>query len=120
MTMKLIIWVPGKPLIHGFVRREFKWSEKHKCYIHGGKEYTPEEFNAVAPQAFSRGEDMHPCAKAIVEAEAAPKAAPPPAPVTTISAKEITEDDAVAVLMRIAPHRLRRGPGRPPAQEKSA
>lgn len=120
-NIKLIIWIPGRPNVYGFVRREFKWSEKHKCFIHGGKEYTPEEFNALGEQTFYRAEDMHPAVKAIIEPVAAtpapaPVVIPPPPAVATISAaREITEDEAAAVLMRLAPHRLRKAVGRPPA-----
>lgn len=110
--IKLIIWIPGRTNIHGFVRREFKWSEKHKCFIHAGKEYTPEEFSKLTEQVFYRAEDMHPAVKVLIE----PEPVAPPAPISTITtAREITEDEAVSVLMRVAPHRLRRAPGRPPA-----
>lgn len=104
---KLIIWVPGKPNLHGYRRRDFAWSEQHKCFVHDGKEYTPEEFNAVAEKVFRRSEDMHPCVRVIEDGQ---KTAPvKPAPVSTITAREITEEDAVATLMRLAPHRLKKG-----------
>lgn len=117
-NIKLIIWIPGRTNVYGFVRREFKWSAKHKCFIHAGKEYTPEEFNKLGEQVFYRAEDMHPAVKVLIEPEAAPATAPTPepAPVSTITtAREITEDEAVSVLMRVAPHRLKRAAGRPPA-----
>lgn len=105
---KLIIWVPGKTNLHGFRRRDFHWNEKHKCFIHDGKEYTPAEFNAVAEKVMRRSEDMHPCVKVLDDAVEAKAPAPAPAPIATITAREITEDDAVATLMRLAPHRLKK------------
>lgn len=109
---KLIIWVPGKPNLHGYRRRDFAWSEKHKCFVHDGKEYTPDEFNAVAEKVFRRSEDMHPCVRAFDDGQKAapvrPAPAPAPLPVATITAREITEEDAVATLMRLAPHRLKK------------
>ena len=110
---KLIIWVPGKPNLHGYRRRDFAWSEQHKCFVHEGKEYTPEEFNAVAEKVFRRSEDMHPCVRALDDGQKAapvrPASVTAPAPVATITAREITEEDAVATLMRLAPHRLKKG-----------
>lgn len=109
---KLIIWVPGKPNLHGYRRRDFAWSEKHNCFIHDGKEYAPDEFNAVAEKVFRRSEDMHPCVRAFDDGQKAapvrPAPVPAPLPVATITAREITEDDAVATLMRLAPHRLKK------------
>lgn len=62
---KLIIYVTGKPSLHGYKRREFTWSAVHNCHVFQNKEYAPEEFNAVAEKVLRDNQDMHPLVRAV-------------------------------------------------------
>lgn len=113
MSAKLIIWIPGTPNIHGYIRRDFKWSPPHKCYLYLGRELEIEEFNRVVDKAIRENERWHPSVKAIA---AVPQEAP--ASISTLSvAREITVEEAEEVMLRLAPGRLKKMPGRKPAQQ---
>lgn len=100
--VKLIICVTsGRPLIYGFKRGEFIWSEEHKCYIYHGKEFDEVEFNKVADRALRSFSDMLPTVRIISE--------PAKAPISEIPSDDlrpITIEEATAFLMREAPHLL--------------
>lgn len=121
---KLIIWVEGRPNMNGPKRGSFHWSEAHGCYIYGGREIPAAEFNAV----YDRARVMNPkltmkvrvvdvgAAQATI---AAPIKTPPTvtavANVATITmAREITVEEAEAVMVRLAPERLKKKTGKPP------
>lgn len=72
----LIIWIGGKARIHGFKRREFTWHEARQLYLYGGREYTPQEFNAVYEKAMKNNADMLPRVS-VVPALGAPSADAP-------------------------------------------
>ncbi len=111
---KLIIYVGGKPLINGYSRRDFHWSEAHRCYIWGGKELNDSEFNVAYEQAIKNHADLVPRVRVIsltVEPAVVVKLETVTAvePVATISvAREISLDDAIAVVARLAPERLKK------------
>jgi hypothetical protein len=108
---KLIIWIGGKPLLNGYRIRDFHWAVAHNCYIYEGKELDESEFNVAFEKAFRNNMDLHPKVK-VVGMIAPP--AKPVAPVAHISAsKEITLDQAVAVVAELAPDKLKRPLGRP-------
>ncbi len=107
---RLIIYVSGKPLLHGHKRREFLWSPAHKCYLYGGKEIEAAEFNAIYEKAMRTNADMNPRVL-VTNADAS---AAPIAPVATIAAHEITTEEAEAVLARLAPERLKKKTGPKP------
>lgn len=100
---KLIICLSGKPLIHGYKRREFTWSADHGCYLYKGREFECHEFNEIVDKVMRSNEDMHPSVK-VVQLSDKPIAL---APIATISAREITVAEAEEVLFRMAPHRLK-------------
>lgn len=106
---KLILYVTGKPLLYGFKRGEFKWSQPHQCYIYQGKVFSESEFNAVADRVLRGFPDMFPSAR-VVELSAT---VPAPAPIATIAqGREITVEEAEAALQRLAPEMLKKKPGR--------
>ncbi len=107
---RLIIYVTGKPNLHGHKRREFLWSPAHKLYLYGGSEISAEAFNEIYEKAMKTNADMNPRVK-VVDAGATVAIqhvtfTTPPAP------QEITEEQAVAVLQRLAPELLKKKPGR--------
>lgn len=103
--MKLIIYAKGKPIIHGYKQREFRWMQKHGCYVFREKEYAPEEFNAAVEKVMQDNLDLHPMVR-VLDVEAVV------APITTISvAREVTVSEAEEVMERLAPHRLKKKPG---------
>lgn len=107
----LIIYVSGRLNLNGHRIREFKWSEVHKKHIYLGRELTPEEFNPLFEKAWKNNADLMPRVMVIGAAPALPVTAP--APVATITAaREITADEAEAVLARLRPERLKQKPGR--------
>ena len=109
---KLIIWVPGYPTVNGHARGEYQWSEKHQCYIYHGQELDPETFNEVVERAIRDYPTLYALVKAV-------PSAPDPAPVhLTVEALDIEETkqeftlaDALDLVERLAPHRLKKQPG---------
>lgn len=101
---KLIIWVPGKPLLYGYHRSEFKWSEPHQCYIYQGRVFEEKEFNGAADRALKNYADLFPSVKVVEFSE----------PVVA-ERHEITVAEAEEVLIRYAPHRLKQKSGPKPA-----
>lgn len=115
MSAKLIIWIAGKPLLNGHKQREFIWDASHGCYIYGGKEIDAADFNDIYEKAVRNNSDMSPRVRVVgisVTVRAQPPIeTPPPAPITTISAREITADEAEEVLQRERPDRLKKKTG---------
>ena len=96
----------------GYRQREFHWSEVHRCFIYEGKEFSPAEFNAKFDKAIKNNVDFNVRVKVVDASEsAAPVVAAPPPP----APREITLDEAEAVIQRLAPDRLKQKPGRKPA-----
>jgi len=109
---KLIIYVSGSFAVNGHKIREFRWSEQHRKFIWEGREVGDVEFNAAFEKAWRTNADLTPRAMVVqfgTPAVAAPVVLPvvPPAPVATITAREITADEAEAVLARLRPNRLK-------------
>lgn len=108
---RLIIYVTGKPNLHGHKRREFLWSPAHGLYLYGGKEIEAAEFNATYEKAMKTNTDMNPRVKVVAtSAIQQVTVTTPPAP------QDITIDDAVAVLERLAPERLKKKTGPKPKE----
>lgn len=114
---KLIIWIGGKPIINGYRIRDFHWNVAHACYIYEGVEIEDAKFNEKFEKAYRNHADLHPKVKVVATSKPeVQKPAPPP--IATISAaKEITLEDAVAVVAQLAPERLKKMPGRPRMME---
>lgn len=122
---KLIIYIAARPRTQGYKIREFQWSPEHGVHIYMGRSYDAAEFNAAMDTAMKHNRDLNPAAKVVdVLADETPVRvpvmAPPPIvnPVATISAQEITVDDAVEVLLRLAPEMLRKKALRATAQDE--
>jgi len=119
---KLIIWVPGRPLVNGPRRGKFEWSAPHQCYIYEGKEIEAAEFNAKYPAAIKSAHESRPQVRIIDAPEIAVSAAiEAPATIATLTvAREITIEEAEAVLTRLAPHRLKQKTGPKPKAATAA
>lgn len=123
---KLIIWVGGRPSLNGYRIREFQWVPAHACYVYGGAAINAADFNAAYEKALKTNSDLHPKVR-VVEAGDAPQIAPAPAEtktavlnVATVAVKrEPTVEEAEAVMIRLAPERLKKkpGPARPAVME---
>ncbi len=115
---KLIIWIPGKPNLHGFKRREFLWSESHKCYLYEGKEIDIAEFNVKYEKAMKTNYDMNPRVKVIDAKDSIRPPAPSVQPTLQVSSmavsRSLTLDEAEAVVQRLAPERLKKKTGPKP------
>lgn len=110
----LAIYINGRPAMHGHKRREFQWSAEHGIYLYEGRLFEPQEFNEAFERCEKRNADLSPLVK-VVDGHVEAPVAPPPAPVTTISAaREITLEEAEAVMWRMAPERMKKKTGKPP------
>ena len=113
---KLIIYVTGKPLMNGYKVREFQWSEVHRCYLYEGRELDAAEFNEKWEKAYRNNGDLSPKVR-VTDAGNPPTPAPAnpaPLPEPTPPA-EPTLDEALAIVQRLAPDRLKAKPGRKPS-----
>lgn len=84
---KIIIYIPGKPGLHGHKRREFHWSPPHGVYLYRGKELELEQFNEAWVDAYRRHHDMNPQVKVVADG-----AAPAPRPKNPPIAEMMTEE----------------------------
>ncbi len=114
MSVKLIIFITGKPTLHGHKRREFHWSPAHGCYLYEGSEIKPSEFNAKYEKAMKTNSDLLPRVKVIdASAEsAAPISDKTPAGETFAIEEQLNQ--AEAVINRYAPERLKKRQGAKP------
>lgn len=115
-TMKLILWIGGRPQMNGLRRRAFQWVPNYGCYIYEGKEIDGAEFNAKYEEAQKHGKllGLTPNVK-VVSLAPSVSAVEPPTPVATITvAREITAEEAEEIMQRLAPERLKGKPGRKP------
>lgn len=113
---KLIIWVSGSVAVNGHRIREFLFSPAHKKHIWRGQEWPDVEFNAEFEKAWKNNSDLRPKAMVVETSRPAPVTqATAPAPVSTITAHEITADEAEEVLLRLRPERLKKKTGPKPA-----
>lgn len=119
---KLIIYVSGSLAVNGHRIREFNYSPTHKKFIWQGREVSDVEFNANFEKAWKTNGDLYPRAMVVETSQpgapaiTAPLPATPP-PIATISAREITADEAEGVLMRLRPERLKKKTGPKPIME---
>lgn len=84
---KIIIYIPGKPGLHGYKRREFHWSPSHGLYLFRSRELELAEFNDAWADAYRRHNDMNPQVKVILD-----PVAPPPRAKAPPIAEMMTED----------------------------
>lgn len=111
---KLIITIPGKPLTHGHHQREFKWSVPHDAFIYKGEVYDERQFMAIVEKVLRTHWDLNPSVRIV---EFSDEVVAPVAqtitvqPVATITAREITAEDAIAALERLGHHRLKKKSG---------
>jgi hypothetical protein len=108
---KLIIYVTGRPLIHGYKQGPFIWSETLRTYVYQGKEFSEQEFNAIAEKTIKDYDHLHPAVKVSEFSVTSPPIAPSAA---TVNGREITVDQAEAVMLRLAPERLKKKSGPKP------
>lgn len=112
--MRIIAYLTGNPSVQGYKRREFLWMPEHKCYVHNGRPFTEKEFNQLVPAICKKHRDLYPQFRMLEEPPAETAAVAPttaslqidvPAP-----APEITVEQAEALLLRLAPEKLRKAP----------
>lgn len=110
MSANLIIYVTGKPTLHGHKRREFLWSESHGFYLYGGAVIPAAEFNGLYEKCMRNNADMNPRVRVIETAQ--PDAASPVVGVAVVAApRAITIEEAEATMARLAPERLKKKTG---------
>lgn len=106
--MKFLLYVKGQPLVNGFKRLEFEWSQPHGLYLFRGRPLEASELNADCEKVFTSlvYKNMFPCVKIAPESRQEP----------TVVKAEITLDQALEVMHSLAPHMLKGKPG-PKARE---
>ncbi len=118
MSVKLIIYISGKPTLHGHKRREFLWSPAHSCYLYEGSEIEAAQFNAKFEKAMKTNADLNPRVKVIASAESAAPISKAPEPSVAVGGGEFSIEEqlekAEAVLTRYAPERLKKKTGPKP------
>lgn len=117
MPAKLIIWIAGKPLLNGYKQREFTWNALYSCYIYEGREIDASDFNEVYAKAMKHNSDMNPRVR-VVKVSAPARIESPVQAVVHIAPPTTPEEElqaAEAVIMRLAPERLKKKTGPKPA-----
>lgn len=102
---QFIIWVTGKPNLYGYRRRDFKWDANLNLFIFQGKIFDESTFNETVREAFEHHADFHPMVK-LISTPAVEDLDSVPAPITV--------EQAIEVLLREAPDRLKKKPGPKP------
>lgn len=102
---KLIICCKGNPAVRGYKLYEMLWNDERRLYVYQGREFDELEFNDVVEKALDRHKEFHPFVKVV---STSGKAVPQ---VITVSARQITAEEAEAVLKKLAPERLKKKPG---------
>lgn len=112
---KFIAYLTGKPIVHGFRRKDFIWMEQFQAFVLNQNVFTEHEFNKVAERLhdFRHLEPKIKCVdserKPIDLDEAAPVPQPPPKP-TPEEKRQMTITQALEVLQTHAPHLLKKAP----------
>lgn len=114
MSANLIIYVTGKPLLHGHKRREFLWSPEYGLYLYGGRQLAPEEFNAAYERCMKNNADMNPRVRVVSQTVSVPDPEEPLLKIE-VAPRAITLEEAEAVVARLAPERLKKKTGPRPA-----
>ncbi len=109
--MKLIIYIKGKPNIHGHKRRDFRWVPQHNCYLYREREFTVSEFNVESEKIMRDNQDLYPLVRVLDDYMQTDSWESPPPVATLTTAREITVAEAEDVMERMAPHRLKKKPG---------
>lgn len=101
---KLIIACLGRPATNGHKRRMFQWNPTFNCYVFENREMEPEELNRIIEGVCKKHSDLRPFVKVTQISEAAAHE-----PVVTLTtAREVGLDEAIAVVARLAPERLKK------------
>lgn len=117
---KLIIACPGRPASNGHKRRMFQWNPAFNCYVFENRLLDVAEFNRIVESVCKKHADLRPFSRVIEDVAVAA----PVEPVTTLTtAREVGLDEAMAVVARMAPERLKKAAlaaARPPAPAVNA
>lgn len=132
MSTKLLIVCPGRPNVNGAKRRTFHWNPAYECYVHENRMFDETELNGVIEAVFKKNADLRPFVKVVEfsDGKTADSVAPAVSieeheslklrykklqeriggpPVSTITGgAEITLEEAIDVVRRLAPERLRK------------
>jgi len=134
MPAKIIICAPGRPVCNGHKRRMFIWNPTFNAYVFEDRVLDEAEFNRISESVFKKHSDIRPYAKIVQESvSVVPEPMVPEPmvpekdyaalkekyralqarigeipPVATIAAREVGLDEAVAIVQRLAPEKLRK------------
>jgi len=105
---KLLLYIPGNARSQGFKLYDFLWNVEHACFLYEGRPLELAEFNTKYEYCMKRFRHLLKNISVKVLADPAPAieldvALSPP--------REMTAEEAEAVLEKLAPHRLKKKPG---------
>ena len=109
---KLIIYSKGNVLVNGLVRGEFTWMPEYGTHVFKNKVLDEVEFNEVIERVLRTYTKFFPLVKVV---EFSKPAAAAPEPIAETIPEEMSLSDALDVVGRLAPHRLKKQPGPQPA-----
>jgi hypothetical protein len=111
--MQIIIYVRGKPNFNGHRRREFIWDASRSVYVYQSKILDEIQFAQICEPVLKKYNDMCPFVK-ILDSE--PKVikveAEPPPVFTALPVQEPTLEEALEIVKKLAPDKLKPRPGR--------
>lgn len=122
MPAKLIIACTGRPAVNGQRRRKFVWNPKYNAYVYEGREFGEREINDVIDVVIRKNSDLRPYMKVVQFSDEATATfqqtvhtTDPTPPAGADGSRIITLQEALAVVEKIAPERLKKTPGKKPA-----
>ncbi len=124
MSTKLVIACPGRPAINGHHRRKFTWMPEYNAYVYEGRVLDEREVNAIAEVVVKKNTDLHPYMKVVQFSEEKTETSAPivqqtvhTTDPTPPAARPITLDQALDVVQKLAPEKLKKAPGKKPVLE---
>ncbi len=110
---KFLIAFQGRPLVQGHKLGDFRWDGNRRLYVYLGREIADHEFNAHIKKVFKHHAAYLPLMQITLVEE-------PVAPIATITAHEITLEEAESAMQRLAPDRLKKQKAKPVKPTESA
>jgi hypothetical protein len=109
---KFIAYIVGQPVAQGYKIHEFHWNQDQGVYVYQSRTFDEKEIEAATREAQSRYGNQYRIYVRCVEPSALPvdlnKVEDLDSPISTITDREITLDEALEVVSRLNPNLLRR------------
>lgn len=118
MSAKIVIACLGRPSINGMRRLKFHWNPEFNCYVYLNRVLDEREANELGEQAVKKFAQLRPFMKVVQFSDEATTTIhqtvhttdPSPEPVPAGQPPIITLEQALDVVQKLAPERLRKTP----------